>query len=67
MTQNNFDFGDVLKKLNSVITALNGVDVKGKTNLMNLGGSIAILEEVANTLQTCTMNKREVSEDTSSV
>jgi hypothetical protein len=36
----------MLNKIGSVINALNGIDVKGKNNLMNLGGCIAILEEL---------------------
>lgn len=35
-----------IEKIVSVINALNGIEVKGKTNLMNLSGSIAVLEEV---------------------
>lgn len=35
-----------INKLMSVITALNGIEVKGKANLMNLGGCIAVIEEV---------------------
>jgi len=37
---------NILNKVASVINALNGIEVKGKTNLMNLSGSIAVLEEV---------------------
>ena len=37
---------NILNKIASVINALNGIEVKGKTNLMNLSGSIAVLEEV---------------------
>ena len=35
-----------LNKLVSAIGALNNIEVKGKTNLMNLGGCISIIEEV---------------------
>lgn len=35
-----------LNKLASVINALNSIEVKGKTNLMNLGGCIAVIEEL---------------------
>ena len=37
---------DIVNKIVSVINALNGIEVKGKTNLMNLSGSIAVLEDV---------------------
>ncbi|MBQ7821301.1 MAG: hypothetical protein IJ391_03360 [Clostridia bacterium] len=36
----------ILNKLASVVNALNNIEVKGKANLMNLGGCIAIIEEV---------------------
>lgn len=36
----------ILNKLASVVNALNNIEVKGKSNLMNLGGCIAIIEEV---------------------
>ena len=35
-----------LNKVASVINALNSIEVKGKANLMNLGGCIAVIEEV---------------------
>lgn len=35
-----------LNKLASVVNALNSIEVKGKTNLMNLGGCIAVIEEL---------------------
>ena len=35
----------IMQKLTSVINALNGIDVKGKQNLLNLGGCISVLEE----------------------
>jgi hypothetical protein len=37
---------DIVNKIVSVVNALNGIEVKGKTNLMNLSGSIAVLEDV---------------------
>lgn len=36
----------ILNKLASVVNALNNIEVKGKSNLMNLGGCIAVIEEV---------------------
>ena len=40
----------VMQQLGFVLNALNNVYVKGKANLANLRGSIAILEEVADVL-----------------
>ena len=52
---------DIVNKIVSVVNALNGIEVKGKTNLMNLSGSIAVLEDVCqeiinNTEETATKN-----------
>jgi len=41
---------EITNRLMQVINALNNIDVKGKTNLMNLGGCIAILEEICGEL-----------------
>lgn len=35
-----------IENLSSVIEVLGNVEVKGKNNLLNLGGCIAILEEI---------------------
>ncbi len=37
---------DFLEGLSNVIRGLENIEVKGKANLLNLGGSIAILEEL---------------------
>lgn len=37
---------ELIKKLSTVIGALNNVSVNGRQNLVNLSGSIAIIEEV---------------------
>jgi hypothetical protein len=37
---------EILKRLNVVLNALNNVDVRGKSNLANQSGSIAMIEEV---------------------
>ncbi len=37
---------EIIEKISSVIEVLGNTEVKGKNNLLNLGGSIAILEEV---------------------
>lgn len=47
---------EMIERLSGVIEVLGNIEVKGKTNLLNLGGCIAILEEirqayVASTLQ----------------
>lgn len=36
---------EIMTRLNAVLNALNNIDVRGKVNLANLSGSIAILEE----------------------
>lgn len=36
----------ILARMGEIIHALGNIDVKGKQNLLNLGGSIAMLEEV---------------------
>lgn len=35
-----------IEKLSSVIKVLENIEVKGKSNLLNLGGCIAVLEEI---------------------
>lgn len=37
---------DTRVKLASVVEVLGNIDVKGKTNLLNLGGCIAVLEDL---------------------
>lgn len=49
-----------INKLMSVITALNSIEVKGKANLMNLGGCIAVLEEICQNMR---MPKENISEN----
>ena len=41
---------EMLEKLQSVITALNHVSCEGMQNLLNLGGSIGILNEISQDL-----------------
>lgn len=49
---------EMVDKLSSVIDVLGHIEVKGKNNLLNLGGSIAILEEVRqNFLETLSADK----------
>lgn len=42
--------GEILQRLGAVLKALNGISVSGKQNLVNLSGSIAIIEEVTGML-----------------
>ena len=37
---------ELIQKLSAVINALDNVEVKGRVNLMNLSGCIALLDEV---------------------
>ena len=41
---------EMLEKIQSVITALNHVSCEGMQNLLNLGGSIGILNEISQSL-----------------
>lgn len=36
---------EIMNRLNAVLNALNNIDVRGKANLANLSGSIAVIEE----------------------
>lgn len=38
---------EIMQRLAVVLNALNNIDVKGKANLANLSGSIAMIEEVS--------------------
>lgn len=50
----------IMQQLGFVLNALNNVSVKGKVNLANLSGSIAMIEEIADVL-----NNAEIVESTS--
>ena len=41
---------EIIQRINAVLGALNNIDVRGKANLNNLSGSIALLEEVTSML-----------------
>ena len=41
---------EIMQKLNAVLNALNSISVNGKSNLVNLSGSISVLEDVATAL-----------------
>lgn len=58
---------EIIQKLGAVINALNNVYVKGEQNLANLSGSITILKEIAeqvNTLEVKTFNEDKSKETT---
>jgi hypothetical protein len=38
---------DIIKKINTATMVLSNIDVRGKNNLLNLGGAIDLLEGVA--------------------
>ena len=42
---------EIMQRLNLILGALNSISVSGKSNLANLSGSIAMLEEVAQKLK----------------
>lgn len=50
---------EIIEKLQNVITALNHVSCEGMQNLLNLGGSIGILNEITQNL----MIRMEQTED----
>ena len=41
---------EIMQRLNLILGALNSISVSGKSNLANLSGSIAMLEEMAQML-----------------
>ena len=43
----------IMQRIGAVLNALNNVTVSGKSNLANLSGSIAILEELYGVLNGC--------------
>ena len=50
---------EIMSRLNAVLTALNAISVSGKQNLVNLSGSIAVLEEIAGVLNTAEIQTAE--------
>lgn len=53
---------EVMKRLNTVLNALNSIDVRGKANLANLSGSIAFVEEVYSILADAELTPHECEE-----
>nr|DAX24595.1 MAG TPA: hypothetical protein [Caudoviricetes sp.] len=54
---------EILKRLNVVLNALNSVEVRGKSNLANQSGSIAMIEEVCAILSDAEVIAANHSED----
>lgn len=44
------NYEEIYTKLISVVNALNSIETHGRNNLLNLGGAINIIEEVARTI-----------------
>lgn len=42
---------EIMQRVDAVLNALNEINVSGKHNLVNLSGSIAVLEEIAGMLK----------------
>lgn len=54
-------FDEMYKNLNDVINALNSIETHGRNNLLNLGGSISLIDNVAQALKQLIDNKKEES------
>ncbi len=54
---------EILKRLNVVLNALNSVEVRGRSNLANQSGSIAMIEEVCAILSDAEVIAANHSED----
>lgn len=50
---------EIMQRLAAVLNALNNVSVNGRSNLVNLSGSIGIIEEVAKMLQGCSIETND--------
>ena len=55
---------EIINHINMVINALNNVDVKGKNNIVNLGNSIVILEDISGILNQEIQKENEEQETT---
>ena len=53
----------VMQRLVLALNALNSISVSGKTNLANLSGSIAMLEEIVNILNGVEIVEKSVESD----
>lgn len=54
---------EAMEKLSSVIEVLGNIEVRGKTNLLNLGGCIAVLEEIRQACLTSTPQTQPKSKE----
>lgn len=54
---------EVMQKLGAVLNALNVITVNGKNNLVNLSGSIAVVEEVMTMLNKASFESESVADD----
>lgn len=50
---------ELLQKMDMVLAALNSISVSGKSNLANLSGSIAVLEDLYKSLRICEISKND--------
>lgn len=58
---------EIIKKINTATMVLGNIDVRGKNNLLNLGGAIDLLESVAAQLQKMDIEKTLNKDDDSAV
>jgi hypothetical protein len=54
---------EVIGRLNAVLNALNTISVSGKANVLNLGGCIALTEEIIQGLSKEEEKKEEPKEE----
>lgn len=54
---------EVMQKLGAILNALNIITVNGKSNLVNLSGSIAVIEEVMTMLNKASFESESVADD----
>lgn len=58
---------EIIKKINTATMVLGNIDVRGKNNLLNLGGAIDLLESVAAQLQKMDIERTLNKDDDSAV
>lgn len=61
------DLSKILTDMNAVINTLNDIEVKGKRNVMNLYGSISVLENIMAALSSIVNEDNEKVEDQAKV
>ena len=52
-------YKEILNKLAPVVDALDKIEVRGKANHLNLGGCIAVLEDVCHSLTEAISNEQQ--------